>query len=187
MGNSYRNVVAKFCLVVLLVSFIACSSVDVFLVEPNYVKKFNKILIVKPYTPASERDRVSAFFSVEEFTEKDEDNFYTSLTNSLKESNLFIDVIVTETKEEAEGTRGNIYLSVNNNVASIWIDDKRCWYARFCTTITFSVKNIVYFSKVYDIIEINKQTPANLKQKAMKKVIEELFKDLENQTLERPN
>lgn len=170
-----------------IISLISCSStIREFVVRPDYEKKFNKTLIVKPYKPATEKDRVYVYFGIVEFSKKDEDAFYNTVINSLKESDFFIDVVVTDSWEEAKYTEGNIYLGIYNNIASIWSDEKNDWYGHFRTTISFEVKNIVYFGKTYDVLEKDVISPRNLKEKVFRRILEELFNDLEEQDLERP-
>lgn len=163
---------------------ISCN-VTPFTVKAGYKKNIDKTLIIKPYTPAFERDRVYTLFGIKEFTKKDEDSFYKSLVDSIKKANFFKEVIVAKSREEADSTSGNLYMRVNNNVASIWTDKERRWHARFSTTISIGVENISYFYNVYDELTTNPQSPSNLKKVVMEKTVKKFFKDLENVDLER--
>ncbi len=183
----FNKAVKVFMLCLLLLtglSVVSCN-VNPFTVNPGYKKNIDKTLIVKPYTPAFEKERVYTLFGIKEFTKKDEDSFYKSLVDSIKKAEIFKEVIVTKSDEEAMNTKGNIYLRVNNNAASIWTDDNKKWHVRFSTTISIGVKNITYFYNVYDETETDPQSPANLKKNVMEKAIKKFFKDLKNAKLER--
>lgn len=117
-------------------------------------------------------------FVMKEFTKNDEDSFYKALTDSVKASNLFRDVIITDSIEEAESTLGNVYMRIANNVASFWVDSEGRLNARFNTTISLQVKNKVYFSKVYDETAMQGLFGPKLKIVILKRIINNLLVDL---------
>lgn len=169
-----------FSLLIVSLLMINCSGFGLFVVSPRQEKKFDKTLIIKPYKEAREKDRVSTLFGMMEFTKEDEEIFYKSIIKSIEKSNLFKNVIITESEEEAETTKGHIYMRITNNVASYWIDEKGRLNARFNTTISFGVKNKTYFYKVYDYTQTRGLFGPHLKIVLLKKIVREIILDLED-------
>jgi hypothetical protein len=163
---------------------VSCSSFGMFVVSPRVETKFDKTLIIKPYNEAREKDRVSTIFGMMEFTKQDEEVFYQSIIKSIENSGLFKRVVITDSVEEAESTRGNVYMRISNNVASFWIDEKGRLNARFNTTISFGVKNKTYFYKVYDFSQIRGLFGPHLKITLLKKVVRGVILDLEDAEME---
>lgn len=182
------KVVLLLLFIIVSVSVLSCSSfkLDEILIKPDYERKIDKTVIIKPYIEAVEKDRVFVSFGVEEFSKKDEDSFYISLINSIINADIFKEVIITDSSKEAEQTKGNVYLRIHNNVASMSMDAKDRWYARFSTTLSFGVKNLLYFQKTYDITEGPSLSPVSIKNRVYEKILKAFIKDMEHIDLDTP-